>query len=116
MKGFAGYSHYSAAKHGVVGLMRALVNELSPHGIRVNTVNPTTVDTPMIQNGDFYSAFGATTEQQFADAFQTMHTLPVPWIEASDVSHAVAYLASSEARYVTGLVMNIDAGFVTKVG
>lgn len=116
MKGFGGYSHYSAAKHGVVGLMRSLVNELSPYNIRVNTVNPTTVNTPMIQNDDFYSAFGATDTQQFAAAFQTMHTLPQPWIEAEDVSNAILYLASDEARYVTGLVMNVDAGFVTKVG
>ncbi|GAA4539290.1 mycofactocin-coupled SDR family oxidoreductase [Pseudonocardia xishanensis] len=116
MMGFGGYSHYSASKHGVIGLMRSLVNELSPYAVRVNTVNPTTVDTPMIQNDDFYSAFGATEQEQFADAFQTMHTLPVPWIEAADVSNAVLYLASDEARYVTGLVMNVDAGFVTKVG
>lgn len=116
LKGLAAFSHYTSAKHGVIGLMRSLVNEVSPYGIRVNCVNPTTVDTDMIQHEAAYAYFGVDNREDFGAAFQTMHTLPVPWVEKSDISNAVLFLASDESRYVTGLTLTVDAGFMTKVG
>ena len=111
---FPALAHYTAAKHGVVGLMRALAVELAPAQVRVNSVHPTTVDTPMIANPAGYSLFmgGApdVTREQAAVGMKTLNALPVPWIEAVDVSNAVLYLASDEARYVTGTTLVIDAG------
>ena len=106
--------HYTSAKHGVVGLMRALAVELAPAHIRVNTVNPTTVDTPMIANPAGYSLFMGglpdVTREQAAVGMKAINALPIPWVEAVDVSNAVLYLASEESRYVTGTTMVIDAG------
>src|SRR5882724_3482974 len=114
--GLAGISHYTAAKHAVMGLMRSLVNEVSQYGIRVNCVNPTTVNTDMIQNDAFYQYVGATTPEEMGAFFQSLHTLPVPWVEPIDISNAVLFLASDESRYVTGLPLWVDAGLGTKVG
>ena len=114
--GWPGASGYVAAKHGVVGLMRTLVNEVSPYNIRVNCVNPTTVDTDMIQNQAAYGYFQVDNREDFDAVFRTFHTLPVPWIEKRDVTAAVLYLASDDSRYVTGLTLSIDAGFLNKVG
>jgi SDR family mycofactocin-dependent oxidoreductase len=116
LKGFGYVGAYSAAKHGVVGLMRTLLNEVSAHNIRVNCVNPTTVDTDMIQNPAAYGYFGVDNRDDFAAVFQTFHTLPLPWIETGDVSSAVLYLASDDSRYVTGLTLAVDGGFLNKVG
>lgn len=116
LMGFAGFSHYSSTKHAVVGLMRALVNELSPHNIRVNTVHPSAVDTPMIQNEMFWGAFGTDNREQFSKIFSTLHPLPVDFIEPEDIANAVLFLASDEARYVTGVTLQVDAGFYTRVG
>jgi NAD(P)-dependent dehydrogenase (short-subunit alcohol dehydrogenase family) len=79
-------------------------------------VNPTTVDTDMIQHPAAYAYFGVNDREAFGAAFQTMHTLPVPWLEPIDVSNAVLFLASDESRYVTGLTLAVDAGFLNKVG
>jgi (+)-trans-carveol dehydrogenase len=107
--------HYVAAKAGVIGLMRSLALELAPEKIRVNTVNPSIVDTPMIHNrftyGIFLPGVENPTSEAISDVFATMNPMPTPWIEPEDVSNAVAFLASDEARYVTGLEMKIDAGF-----
>jgi len=116
LMGFAGFSHYSAAKHGIVGLMRALVNELSPYSVRVNTVHPSAVDTPMIQNDMFWGAFGTDNREGFSKIFKVLHPLPVDFVEPEDVANAVLFLASDESRYVTGVTMQIDAGFYTRVG
>jgi NAD(P)-dependent dehydrogenase (short-subunit alcohol dehydrogenase family) len=111
---FPALAHYTAAKHGVVGLMRALAIELAPTGIRVNTINPTTVDTPMIANPAGHSLFMGglpdVTREQAAVGMKAINALPIPWVEAVDVSNAVLYLASEESRYVTGTTMVIDAG------
>ncbi|HEV7535064.1 MAG TPA: mycofactocin-coupled SDR family oxidoreductase, partial [Acidimicrobiia bacterium] len=115
-RGLAGIGHYTAAKHGVMGLMRTLVNEVSQYGIRVNCVNPTTVNTDMIQNDAFYQYVGATTAEEMGAFFQSLNALPVPWVEAIDISNAVLFLASDESRYVTGLPLWVDAGLGTKVG
>jgi len=114
--GLAGISHYTAAKHAVMGLMRSLVNEVSPYGIRVNCVNPTTVNTDMIHNDAFYQYCQASTGEEMGAFFQTLHTLPVPWVEPIDISNAVLFLASDESRYITGLPLWVDAGLGTKVG
>ena len=116
LKGFGYVGAYSVAKHGVVGIMRTLVNEVSPYRIRVNCVHPTTVDSDMIQNQAAYDYFQASNRDEFAAAFQTFHTLPVPWVDKSDISSAVLYLASDDSRYVTGLTLYVDAGFLNKVG
>jgi SDR family mycofactocin-dependent oxidoreductase len=115
LRGLVGVAHYTAAKHGVVGLMRSLANELAPHGIRVNTVHPTNVDTPMIQNDVVSSAFRPDldrppTRAEFAEAARSMNMLDVPWVEPLDVANASLFLASEEARYVTASTLTVDAG------
>ncbi|WP_028935602.1 mycofactocin-coupled SDR family oxidoreductase [Pseudonocardia spinosispora] len=100
---------YAAAKHGVVGLMRSYANLLAQHSIRVNTVHPTGVATPMIVNDVMREFF-----ERDPSLGQNMNALPVPMIESLDVSHAIAWLVSDEARYVTGVTLPVDAGFVVK--
>lgn len=112
--GFRSLGHYNAAKHGVIGLMRTLANELAPHRIRANCVSPSTVDTPMMMNERIYSQFsggmrGATLED-VKPAFYAQNVLPVPWIEPEDVSNAVLFLASEEGRYLTGVDLPVDCG------
>ncbi|GAB2461954.1 mycofactocin-coupled SDR family oxidoreductase [Jatrophihabitans fulvus] len=118
LKGYANIAHYTAAKHGVNGLMKTLAQELATHGIRVNSVNPTQVDTPMIMNPPMYELFcpdlDAPTREDFAPVSQAMNALPVPWVDASDVSDAVVFLASDEARYITGVALPVDAGVLVK--
>jgi NAD(P)-dependent dehydrogenase (short-subunit alcohol dehydrogenase family) len=96
--------------------MRSVVNEASQYSIRVNCVCPTTVNTPMIQNDAFYQYTGGTTAEEMGAVFQSLNTLPVPWVEPIDISNAVLFLASDESRYVTGLSLWVDAGLGTKVG
>jgi SDR family mycofactocin-dependent oxidoreductase len=118
LKAYANIAHYTAAKHGVVGLMKTLAQELAPHRIRVNTVNPTQVDTPMIMNDAMFRLFcpdvDEPTRADFAPVSQAMNALPVPWVDARDVSNAVLYLVSDEARYVTGVALPVDAGVLIK--
>lgn len=115
LRGLVGVAHYTAAKHGVVGLMRSMANELAPHHVRVNCVNPTNVDTPMIQNDVVSSAFRPDldrppTRAEFADAARSMNMLAVPWIDPLDVANAALFLASDEARYITAITLPVDAG------
>lgn len=118
LKGYENVAHYVAAKHGVVGLMRVLCKELAPHMIRVNSVNPTQVDTPMIQNEAMYRLFvpdkTAPTREDFSAASQATNILPIPWVEPIDISNAVVFLASEEARYITGISLPVDAGCLAK--
>lgn len=97
---------YTAAKHGVIGLMRSWANYLAPHDIRVNSVAPTTVRTPMANDGDV----SAITTYAPELAGSLTNALPVEAVDAEDVANAVAWLASDEARYVTGTVLPVDAG------
>jgi len=118
LKGYANISHYTAAKHAAVGLMKTLSAELAVHRIRVNTVNPTQVDTQMIMNGPMYELFCPDIEnpgrEDFAPISQAMHLLPIPWVQPDDVSNAVLFLASDEARYITGVALPVDAGVLIK--
>jgi NAD(P)-dependent dehydrogenase (short-subunit alcohol dehydrogenase family) len=119
LKGFMHVAHYVAAKHGVVGLMRTLANELAPHMVRVNTVHPGNVDTDMIHNQPTYQLFlpdhqGDITREEAAAAFYSVQALPIPWVDARDISNAVLFLASDEARGVTGVTLPVDAGALVK--
>ena len=120
LKGNPNLAHYVAAKHGLVGLMRTLANELAPDRVRVNTVHPGSVDTPMIQNQATYHLFlpdhdaGQITRKEVAPAFQAASALPIPWMEPVDISNAVLFLASDEARYITGVTLPVDAGVLVK--
>lgn len=121
LRGFANMVHYTAAKHGVVGVMRNMVQEVSQFGIRCNTVHPTAVDTDMIQNEPMYKLFlpeaspEELTRENYAAAFQSLHTMAHPWVEPRDISNAVLWLASDESRYVTGQTIAVDLGFLEKV-
>ena len=118
LQAYANIAHYVSAKHGVVGLMRTLALELAPHSIRVNSIHPTQVDTPMIQNEATYRLFRPDldhpTRADFEPASQAMNVLPIPWVDPVDISNAVLFLASDEARYITGVPLPVDAGAVIK--
>ena len=109
---------YSMSKHGVVGLVRCLSAELGPHRIRVNSVCPGAVNTPMIINDHIKKLFsgGASvgTEEGLRFGMGAMSLLPEDWLEPSDVSDAVCFLASDEARFVTGINMPVDLGAVNQ--
>ena len=118
LKGIQHVAHYVAAKHGIVGLMRTMANELGQYKIRVNTVHPTNVDTIMIQNPGTYSMFAPgdpePTQDKAMAGFMSLNTLPVPWIDPVDISNAVLYLSSDEGRCVTGVTLPVDAGAYVK--
>jgi SDR family mycofactocin-dependent oxidoreductase len=117
---FENMAHYTAAKHGVVGLMRVLAVELAPDFIRANSVHPTTVNTDMIHNSATYELFAPDltpdqrTREVIGERFQTLNTLPIKWVEPRDISNAVLFLASDEARYITGITLPVDAGSLLK--
>ncbi|BBY60995.1 mycofactocin-coupled SDR family oxidoreductase [Mycolicibacterium sarraceniae] len=115
LRGLIGVAHYTAAKHGMVGLMRSLAIDLAPHRVRVNSVHPTNVDTPLIQNDAVRSAFRPDltrppTKDEFAEAATRMNMLAVPWVDPLDVANASLFLASDEARYITSVSLPVDAG------
>ncbi|WP_382309794.1 mycofactocin-coupled SDR family oxidoreductase [Herbiconiux sp. UC225_62] len=111
--GVANMAHYVAAKHGVVGLMKACAIELGPFDIRVNSVASSNVNTPMIRNPAIRKVWTGdpdASDEEVVRVMSAMHILDVPWVEPSDVSQAVLWLASDEARYVTGSTIPVDAG------
>jgi (+)-trans-carveol dehydrogenase len=118
LKAYANAAHYVSAKHGVVGLMRTLALELAPHMIRVNSLHPTQVDTDMVMNEFTFKLFSPDkqnpTIEDFGPASQAMNALPIPWVEPVDISNALLFLASDEARYITGVTLPVDAGTVIK--
>lgn len=101
-----GSAGYAAAKHGVVGLMRFYANTLAERNIRVNSVHPTGVATPMVINEEFIQF--STENPEFGETFQNL--LAVPVVEASDVSAAMVYLCAESGRYITGITLPVDAG------
>src|SRR5215217_3469402 len=118
LKAYPHTGHYIAAKHGVVGLMRTFAVELGSQSIRVNSVHPTNVNTPMFMNDGTMKLFRPDLEspgpEDLAPVAQLMHVLPVGWVEPVDISNAVLFLASDEARYITGLPLTVDAGSMLK--
>ncbi|HEY9418258.1 MAG TPA: mycofactocin-coupled SDR family oxidoreductase [Pseudonocardia sp.] len=108
--GTGAISGYCAAKHGVVGLMRTFAHWLAPHNIRVNTVHPTGVNTPMVMNE--YVGTVLAARPSFASVLDNL--MDVPMVEPIDISNAIAWLVSDEARFVTGVTLPVDAGFVVK--
>ncbi len=115
LRAHANIGHYVSSKHGLVGLVRTLAMELGPHNIRVNNIAPTNCATDMLLNQECYNLFRPdkapnATYEDFVEAAKTMHALPIPHIEPIDVSNALVFLASDEARYITGITLPVDAG------
>lgn len=107
-------AHYTAAKHAVTGLMYGLARGLAPERIRVNSIHPTAVDTPMIQNEALYRLFipdaETVTREEFTARSATTHLIPTPWVTPDDIAHAAVFLASDETRFITGCALPVDAG------
>ena len=110
LRGMNRLSHYAASKWGLVGLTKSWAIELAPYNIRVNSIHPTGVNTPM---NDGLAEMEGSTPQEIAER-SAGNLLPVPWIEPEDVAQAVLYLASDRARYVTGSQFVIDAGLLSR--
>lgn len=100
---------YAASKHGVVGLMRSAAYAYAQHGIRVNSVHPTGVATPMIFNDHMAGLFAANPDGNAMSG----NLLPIPFVEPIDVTNAVLFLVNDSARYLTGTALPVDAGFGT---
>src|SRR5246127_1279966 len=109
----AGSVGYAAAKHGVVGLMRVYANLLAKQNIRVNSIHPTGVETPMIDN-DFTRGWLAKMAAETDQPRSLGNALPVEVLQAEDIANAVAWLVSDQARYITGITLPVDAGFLNK--
>jgi SDR family mycofactocin-dependent oxidoreductase len=119
--GYMNTAHYTAAKHGVLGLVKVLAQELGPHRIRVNAVCPTTVNTPLVINDATFQLFAPDVENPGPDdvraAFAGLNSYDdLPWIEPEDVADAVTWLLSDEARYVTGVALPVDGGNLVRKG
>ncbi len=109
----AGSVGYAAAKHGVVGLMRVYANLLARQSIRVNSIHPSGVDTPMINN-EFTRQWLADLVARSDSPPDMGNAMPVEVLQADDIANAVAWLASDQARYITGVTLPVDAGFLNK--
>ena len=116
IRGYANVGHYVAAKHGLIGIVRTLSAELGPHNIRVTSIAPTNCATDMLLNQESYDLFrpdkepGTTTRAEFEEAARAMHSLPIPYVEPIDISNALMFLVSDEARYITGITLPVDGG------
>ena len=118
LKASQSLAHYVAANHGVIGLMRTLALELAADFIRVNALAPTAVDTPMVMNEATYRLFRPDLEnptaEDMAEASRATNVLPIAWVEPVEISNALLFLASDEARYITGVALPVDAGQAIK--
>lgn len=110
LRGMNRMSHYAASKHGLVGLARSQAIELAPYGIRVVSLHPTGVNTPM---NDGLAELEGTTPTEIAER-SAGNLLTVPWIETEDVVESVKFIASEKARYITGSQFVLDAGLLTR--
>ena len=115
-----GGAGYALAKKMIVEYTKSLALTLGPQSIRVNAIHPTNVDTDMLHNDPMYKTFRPDLKSPTRDdaelAFPSLQAMPVPFVDPSDISHAVVYLASDEARYVTGQQLFVDAGAGLKMG
>lgn len=112
-----GFAHYTTAKHGVLGLTRALALELAEHMVRVNSVDPTAVRTDMTINQDFLGELAgkeAGTVDDAEERLRRWNAMPLLMIEPVDVANAVLFLSSDEARYITGVSLPVDLGAMLK--
>ncbi|GAT03929.1 mycofactocin-coupled SDR family oxidoreductase [Mycolicibacterium fortuitum] len=118
LRGTSGTAPYTATKHAVVGLARTLANELGPRRVRVNTVHPGAVATPMVRNPATYKRLRLDldnpTEADAIEVLTAQNLIPVPWVEPVDVANAAVFLASDQARYITGTQLVVDAGLTQK--
>jgi SDR family mycofactocin-dependent oxidoreductase len=105
--------HYNSAKHGVVGLMRVYANLLAKQSIRVNSIHPTGVETPMIDN-DFTRGWLAKMAAASDSPGSIGNAMPVEVLQPEDIANAVAWLVSDQACYITGVTLPVDAGFLNK--
>ncbi len=110
LRGMNRLSHYAASKFGMVGLTKSQAIELAPYGIRVISIHPTGVDTPM---NDGLAEMEGSTPREIAER-SAGNLIPVPWIDVDDVANSVLFLASDKARYVTGSQYVLDAGLLTR--
>ena len=100
---------YTASKHGVVGIMRSLMIWLAPHGIRINTIHPAGIPTPMVAHAEMQAWFAGNPQGH------TMgNALPVAMLDPIDISRAVLYLVEESGRHITGITLPVDAGFTGK--
>ncbi len=118
IKAYPHCGHYVAAKHGVVGLMKTFAVELGAQNIRVNSVHPTNVNTPLFMNDGTMKLFRPDLENPGPEDIKVvgefMHVLPIGWVEPEDIANAVLFLASDEARYITGVQLPVDGGSCLK--
>jgi SDR family mycofactocin-dependent oxidoreductase len=118
MMGNTGGVGYSWAKQTVIRYVEVLALQLAPHMIRMNGVHPTNTDTDLLHNVDVYRAFRPDLEnpkrEDVMDSLPLMQAMPIPFIDPLDVSHLMAFLASDESRYITGMNIRIDAGAMLK--
>jgi (+)-trans-carveol dehydrogenase len=114
LKANANIAHYAAAKAGLIGLMRTLAVELAPQSIRVNTIHPTTVNTPMVLNEPTYRLFRPDlenpTREDYDVAALTLNKMPTTGLDPIDISNAILYLVADSGRFVTGTTHVVDAG------
>lgn len=110
LRGMNRLSHYAASKWGLTGLTKSWAIELAPHNIRVVSIHPTGVNTPM---NDGLAFLEGATPQEIAER-SAGNLLPVPWIEAEDVAEAVVFLASGKSRFITGSQFVVDAGLLSR--
>lgn len=118
LRGASNIAAYNAAKTGAVALVQTMARELARHYIRVNAIAPSSVGTPMILNEANFRLFTPgiehPTQEEATPAFRRLNLIPEPWLDVTDISNAVAFLASDEARYITGVTLPVDLGGMLK--
>ena len=118
IKALPGHFSYVTSKHAVVGMMRAMAIDLAPRSIRVNSVHPTSIDTPLVNNDDHAERStglrGVEGRQALNDLYRSRHLLPVAFLDPVYIAYAVAWLMSDEARWITGVELPIDGGLLTR--
>jgi SDR family mycofactocin-dependent oxidoreductase len=113
--GFTNAAHYVTTKWGVIGLVKCAAAEAAPHGITANAICPTSVNTPMILNERNYRQLVPELEHPTLEdalpALEAINPMPGPWVDVEDVSNALAFLLSDEARFISGETLGVAAGW-----